>query len=390
MALAPSLSEEHETAFNLTRKDHKASWEYLNEHTALKQIIELVRHRFKSIDALLKEVGINKHDLSHQLRTASYAVAAMRKLGFFSHREIVATGVASAIHDFGYLHRDPGDADEEGYNSGVKGTFKKHALHGAEEVKQIINGLLDFIQDEAFINSSPEIRAKAKAYRKLLTYKDENGQEKLVNEEDIDAIWEAIVHHNDYGKDMEGYDPRRISKGALMTQLFDKLDICRQRVYKKDHMIPSDFAPGDQRSHDYFHRSVPYCITDYQFKIDQAAGEMTVIYEVDLDRLNRVMQNEYPNFCYTPDAFVEDFNKAYRKNLRVAAEAIGVILDHITDRPTLIAELKFKQGGSVALPFIRKNRKLDHNQKGPSDSDSTAEKRAMRMNLISQREQASV
>lgn len=358
-------------AFEVTRRDNAAAREFLKEHIAYPEIINMIRGRFKEIFELLKEVGINKHDLSHQLRTAFSAINIMRELGpdYFSHREVVMAGAAATFHDIAY-NRPSGTADETGYNAGKKGDFKNHAPEGADEVKAYLTEALEKMK-QAKDQLNPEIAQ----LRKILTYKNENGESKRINDQDIDDIWGSIFHHNDYGKDKAEYNPWLIKNMMLMVQLCDKLDISRQRVYP-EHMAPEDFVPtekrtdGQERDEKFIHRSVPYCINEYSYVVNAQNGRMTWKAHVDLEKFNTFMKDHHSDF-YDPDSFAEDFHRAYEKNARVAAEAFGKIMHRVDEKDSLsnqthyldshsplVVELDFGNGEKRRLYYRRPEREI--------------------------------
>ena len=319
---------------------------FLKENMYLQALIEAIRGRFEEINALLLEKNINKHDLGHQMRTASGAVRGMQMLGF-SHRDQVLGGFASITHDIGYNRADPPKAEDlnDVYHGGNKAHFKQHALSGAREAREWLGMLLKAAP------TSPEIA-------KIITYKDADGKEQRLDEKDIEVIVEAILNHNDYGKDDANYDPRKIGKTALMVQLFDKLDNCRQRVYK-EHIEPSAFIEGNPEfDKKYFHRAVPYCISHYDFNIDRQAGVMHINYQTDIEDFTQAVRAEFPNFEYSEAHFVEDFKKAYTKNCQIAAEAAGTVMESAGLRPTLMVTLNFASGNQVTLPFSRPDREI--------------------------------
>ncbi|MCK5601237.1 HD domain-containing protein [Candidatus Pacearchaeota archaeon] len=360
----------------MSRKDYASAREFLKEHSSLKEIVHWVRSRFSDITKNLREEEINKHDLSHQLRTAYNGVNIMQALGedYFTHRETILAGIAAVIHDVGYIDGDTEDIEEKGYNSGNKGKYKKHALKGANEVKRKLNQYLKLVNG-AYGDRVKIDAEKVEEIRKMLTYKDENGEDRLINDKDIEFIWGSILHHNDYGKDTAEYNPWMVDPSALIVQLCDKLDHCRQRIYK-EHLNPEDFVPdhertnGSERDDKYFHRSVPYCIQDYKFLVNEKNGRMTWVANVDLNRFNELMKDVKPNY-YTPDSFAKDFHTAYEKSARVAAEALGAILHQSEDRKPLkeqtqyldihsplVVELQFSDGNKKRLYYTRPDRDI--------------------------------
>lgn len=323
---------------------------FMKDHMSLKAIMQMTRDRFAEIDTLLRQEKINKHDQGHQLRTAANAVEAMRDLGF-GHRDTVLAAAGALIHDIGYNQPDePSEADlNHEYHGGKKAQFKKHALTGAIEAQQALSDMLNSVKQDGEENSD---------LTELMSYKDEAGKRHVINEEDIHKITEAILNHNDYGKDDDNYDPRQIGSGALMVQLFDKLDICKQRVYP-EHMEPGVFVEGHEDfDPKYFHRAVPYCISNYEYKIDEQAGIMYMVYHVELDEFRTLVQAQFPDFQYSETDFVSDFQKAYGKNCSIGAEAIGAIMELRTSAPTLEVELRFKEGSSKKLGFAKPERDI--------------------------------
>ncbi len=322
---------------------------FLKQHLPMKEVLEVTRERFREIDGILLQAQINKHDQSHQIRTAVFAAQAMRELGF-SHREIMQATTGGLIHDVGYNRPDDAEKDsDDGYNVGKKAKFKKHALNGAIEVEERLQRILKVVRKKGVDDS---------VLSQLVTYKDENGDIQMIDEEDIERIGEAILNHNDYGKNKAGYDPRQIGKGALMVQLFDKLDICKKRVYK-EHMSPSSFVEGSgEYDEQYFHKLVPYCISHYEPKMDQKNGHMEMTYHVNVGDFRDLMRNKYPNYNYGEDDYVQDFQRAYTKNCRIAAEAAGVVLDNQNGAGTLTVILDFGNGRTEELTFSRPNREI--------------------------------
>lgn len=322
---------------------------FLKQHLPMKQIMTVTRDRFKEIYGILEEAQINKHDQSHQLRTTVNAVQAMQELGF-EHEEIMAAAIGGLIHDIGYNQPDHDEKDsDDGYNVGTKATFKQHAKKGAEEAEATLKTMLETVREQG--DSNPTLK-------QLISHRGEDGEMRLIDEEGIEKIAEAILNHNDYGKNKAGYDPRQIGKGALMIQLFDKLDICRERVYS-EHMAPETFVEGSGKyDEQYFHKVVPYCISYYEPQMDPETGHMDMTYHVDIDDFKRLMRKRYPHFNYDEDEYVQDFLRAYTKNCRIAAEAAGVILDNTNNSGTLTVKLVFKNGRTHELPFNRPNREI--------------------------------
>ena len=321
----------------------------------MKELMTATRGRFREIDEILLEAQINKHDQSHQLRTAVHAAQSMRQLGF-EHREIIQAATGALIHDVGYNRPDDAAKDsDDGYNVGKKAKFKKHALNGALEVEGRLQRMLDVVRKRDVSGST---------MGKLVSYKDENGETQLIDEADISRIAEAILNHNDYGKSEASYDPRQISKGALMVQLFDKLDICRKRVYK-EHMTPESFVEGsDEYDPQYFHKVVPYCIRNYEPKMDPESGTMEMTYHVDLAEFKQLVREKYPHYRYNEDDYKNDFVLAYRKNCRIAAEAAGVILGQAGNDGTLTVKLDFGNERVEELVFNRPNREIYEHKSG--------------------------
>lgn len=319
------------------------------------EIMRITRKRFAEIDELLLREHINKHDQPHQLRTAVNASSTLRQMGA-SHRDIMRAAVGGLIHDIGYIDPDevPEEAAHDDYHGGNNRKFKKHARKGATEARRVLTQMLQTVRSQDDANPS---------LKKLISYKDENGQDQLMDEEDIERIAEAILNHNDYGKDGD-YDARTISTSALMVQLFDKLDICKGRVYK-EHMEPDAFMPGseefDQR---YYHRSVPFCVQSYDYELDEKRGVMDMTYHVDLSEFRELMRAKYPDFEYTEEDFTHDFKRAYAKNCQIAAEAVSVILDNVNGGPTLRVELVFADNGRKAMAFSRPNRDVYKREAG--------------------------
>lgn len=335
----------------------------LKEGVELTTLINSVRDRFKAITQLLRqpETLLNQHDLSHQMRTSLNSVALLERLGF-SKRETLLVGVAGIMHDIGYIRKDVDEADKEGYNAGVKGWFKKHALHGANELEDVLKLMLEVVNNPKILeHEDPEIRSiiqkKVSEWRKMLEYKDENGEVHMIDTNDVQLMREAILHHNDYGKEGASYDPTGFNQAALATQLFDKLDIVKDRIDER-HVTPHQVHPEVGTDPHGCHRRAPWCVTDYHFSVDPQEGMMRAIYEVNLNRLSAVMQAEYPGFIYTEEAFVNDFNEAYSKSCRVAAEAAGILMNKASDTANFTVELRFKDGNSVELPFARPKRPI--------------------------------
>lgn len=356
MSLGQPFNKE---SFVLDESCYEETLDFLGKHVALKQIIEGTRPRFEDISEILLDVGINRHDQPHQKRVALYSAAAMRQLKF-KHYEILAGGVAGFIHDYGYLEKNPNtcDPDPTSYNGGPKGYFKLHALHGAKEIENKLNTLFKIAKRSKNLDFKNIYQEKS--WRSLLIYKDELGEYKLINHEDIKLIVEIILNHNDYRKNESDYDPKDLSRPTLMVQIFDKLDNCRERVYAPEHLNPSIFIEGNE-DYDvkYFHRCVPYCIQDYQCTIEPKNGNMRVVYQVELEEFNKIMKKDYPDFNYTEEMFEKDFLKAYTKNSQIAAEAIGVVLNNITDDPTLTVELNFTESNNkTEIPFARPDRPI--------------------------------
>jgi hypothetical protein len=332
---------------------HAETMVFLRGHLPIKEIMTVTRERFTNIDSILSEAQINKHDQGHQLRTAVHAAQAMHQLGF-SHREIMQATSGALIHDVGYNKRDEAEDDSlDGYNVGTKAQFKKHALKGALEVEESLRAMLAAVREQG--DDNPTLK-------RLVSYKDENGEMQTLDEEDVKKIVEAILNHNDYGKDNANYDPHEISKGALMVQLFDKLDICRKRVYP-EHMDPGAFVE-DSKDYDpkYFHRVAPYCVQSYEHQIDPETGTMEMVYKVDLAEFRALMQKSHPDFRYSEADFTSDFQRAYTKNCRIAAEAVGVILDNPTNQATLTVKLDFGNDRVEDLEFARPNREIYEEQ----------------------------
>jgi len=144
-----------------------------------------------------------------------------------------------------------------------------------------------------------------------------------------------------------------------MIQVMDKVDICRQRVYK-EHMTPETFVEGSGHyDEQYFHKVVPYCIPQPpEHSMDPETGTMTSVFHVDLRDFKRLMQNSYPGFRYNEDEYTRDFRRAYTKSCRTAAEGVGVILDNPTNQATLTVRLDFGNGHIKELEFARPNRKI--------------------------------
>lgn len=332
---------------------------FMREHLPLGEMITITRQRFAEIFELLLESTINKHDQGHQFRTALNAAKAMIGLSFSLEETILALA-AALIHDVGYNQPDEEApvSNKDTYNQGKKAHFKKHALKGANEVKSVLLTLL---------NEAKSQGEKNPALLKLMSYKrDRDGEPYLIDEKGIDQLAEGVLFHNDYGTNEENYDPRSLTKGSLTVQLFDKLDICRARVYK-EHVAPSEFAKNDHG--DYVnprcvHRMVPYCINDYDFSMNAEAGTMEIIYNVNLEAFRSLMETAHADFKYSSDEFERDFIEAYTKNCRVAAEAAGVILDNLTDEPTLNVRLRFTDGEERKLEFSRPQREIYKTKNG--------------------------
>lgn len=321
----------------------------------MKEILTVARGRFQNIDALLSQENINKHDQSHQIRTAVHAVRAMRQMGF-EHREMMVAGAGALIHDIAYNQPDDNVEDsDDGYNVGKKARHKEHAKKGAHEAGRILRTALGAVREQG--DSNP-------ALKELISYKDANGEMRVINEQDIELIEESILNHNDYGKDEAAYDPRLISKSALMVQMFDKLDICRKRVYD-EHMTPGTFVEGSgEYDEHYFHKVVPYCIRNYEAKMDAESGTIEMTYHVEIGDFKKLMREKYPHFNYSEAEFSHDFLRAYTKNCRIAAEAAGVILDNSDNRGTLTVKLDFGNGRTEEMAFNRPNREIYEQQTG--------------------------
>lgn len=323
---------------------------FVEEHLPFEQITTITRERFRKIDRILEQVNINKHDQSHQLRTAVNAAQAMRQLGF-DHREILMATAGALIHDVAYNQPDDAEGDSmDGYNVGKKAKFKKHAWKGAREVGGALRSALAAVREQG--DSNPTLKG-------LISYKDKNGEMKLIDEEDIELIEETILNHNDYGKDDRKYDARGVGKGPLMVQVMDKMDICRQRVYK-EHMTPESFVEGSsQYDEQYFHKLVPYCIPQPpEHSMDPETDTMTSVCKVRIDDFIKLMREKYPNFNYSEADYMRDFRRAYSKNCRIAAEGAGVILDNPTNEATLTVKLDFGNGNVQELEFARPNREI--------------------------------
>lgn len=321
----------------------------------MKELLSVTRDRFREIDEILLGAQINKHDQSHQLRTAVHAAKAMRELGF-EHREVMQAATGALIHDVGYNSPDDEAKDsDDGYNVGKKAKFQMHARNGAMEVEDRLLKMIEVVRKRGLDDS---------LISQLVSYKDENGETRVIDEGDVDKIAEAILNHNDYGKNEAGYDPRQISKGALMVQLFDKLDICKKRVYE-EHMSPSSFVEGSgEYDETYFHKLVPYCVSHYEPKMDAETGHMEMTYHVNIADFKRLMREKYPHFKYSEDEYVQDFLRAYTKNCRIAAEAAGVILGSTSSEGTLTVRLDFGNGRRQELAFNRPNREIYEQQTG--------------------------
>lgn len=323
---------------------------FLKDHLPLSEIMSATRERFSAINRLLLTEQINRHDQGHQFRTTVNAVSAMRQLGF-EHREIMQAAAGALIHDIGYIRPDEPDFSEkpDDYHGGNRAKFKKHALYGGQEAEEKLQRLLKLVETN---------ERAAEKWGNMVSYHDENGEKQRMDETDIQAITEAILNHNDYGKDQENYDPRQIGRGALMVQLFDKLDICRQRVYNQ-HLNPSAFAPeSPDFDPKYFHRTVPFCIRNYTFSIDREDGTLNMTYHVDLSEFQAMIREAYPNFKYEEVDFLRDFQKAYTHNCRIAAEALGVIFDRPTSQRALQIKLKFTASGAEEMAFSRPDRSI--------------------------------
>lgn len=322
---------------------------FMKEHMPLKEIMLATRERFAEIDELLRQEVINRHDQGHQLRTAVNTVSAMRQIGI-PHREVLQAAFGALVHDVGYNQQDHASAEElqDEHLGGKKAQFKKHALYGAREVHETLTQLLEMARADASGQAAQAI-----------SFKNKHGQPVMMDEEDVYRITEAILNHNDYGKDDVDYDPRKIGRGALMVQLFDKLDICRDRVYP-EHMQPEVFdKKSDKYDEKNCHRVAPFCVSDYEWKIDVVTGKMKMTYNVDTTEFEAMM-TEYSKdhdepFVYNAEKYERDFLKAYEKNARIAAEAIGTIMGHETDEPMLEIELKFTDSSKI-LNFARPKR----------------------------------
>jgi HD superfamily phosphodiesterase len=353
------LKGENPDAFIVSSREYGETREYLKKHSSFQEIIRATRDRFDEIFELLEKEGINKHDQGHQVRVALNSAIAMRKMDF-SNRETVVATIAGLLHDYGYNRYDKeySNKSEEGYLGGKKGKFKKHAIQGADEVVRKIKAMKRIIANtESNPNASQEEKEKIAYWKKLLSYTDEKGTQSLLNEQDLELIHETILHHNDYGKKSEDYNPYNVSHSALMIQVFDKVDHCKQRVYD-EHLKPEAFMMGHPEfDSKYYHRSVPACIQRNEFEINPEKGVMTCRYYIDTGDFEAMMQKQLPDFEYTTEAYTKDFIAAYKKNSKVAAEAIAVLTGRKTHKRTLHVELIFANGDEEHLTFKGPKRK---------------------------------
>lgn len=333
---------------------------FLKRHLPVKDWIEAIRDRFDTIDTTLLEDNINVHDLGHQIRVAINTVLVLRELNF-DHRSIMQAGNGALLHDVRHLPETESSLHaNDDYLGGNKGKYRRHALLGAMEVEQVLTALLEHAQAGQPLGE----------LETLITYKDQQGEVRQIDQQDINGIVEAVLNHNDYGQSMEGYDPKTVNKAALAVQFSDKIDNRRKRVYQ-EHMIPGAFIEGHpQYDPKYYHRCVSYCINDYDFSIDHSSKTITVRYEVDLTRFRRLMQQECPGFQYTKGQFLADFDRAYSKSSRIAAEAVGVLLENMSDEPTLNAEFHFTgedaSDQTYAINYSRPDREI-YKQGAPKD-----------------------
>lgn len=335
---------------------------FMEANVPLIEISMATRQRFKKILKVLFEAGINKHNQSHQFRTALNTTRIMMELDF-DRRAIVQAIIGALMHDIAYHKPDTKEkgGGRDDYNTGKKAHFMKHALNGAREIERLLNGLLKRAKRQG--DRNPKLQ-------KLLSYKNEEGSFDLMNEEDIRAITEAILNHNDYGKDDMEYDPRTISKGALVVQLSDKMDHSRQRVYKTQ-MKPEVFK-RNKEGYDNpkcVHQIVPYCIKSYEFSINKEEGTMEWVYKVDMTDFIDLMKKADSNFVYSKKDYVRDFEAAYTKNSEVAAEAIGLILAkteqervELKGKKTLIVKLQFPDGEEEIIEFARPEKRPIYTQ----------------------------
>lgn len=290
------------------------------------------------------------------------AVTIMRRLGF-DHKDVLASAVAAYIHDIGYLESHEPlilKNDPTGYNGGPRASYNMHPKLGAEKVKQMIEGISGFIEDEKFYNAHPELQKEINRLKKMMSFKDESGAMDLLQKDSriTKLIYDVIYYHNDYAQSEEGYDPSDVDIAALVVQLCDKLDHCNKRVYKEHVSDHSVFNPDDENFDDkFFHRSVPFCIKKYKLQIDPGNQKVNAIYYVDLSKFENIVREFAPEYCFTEEEFIRHFCMAYSKNCRIASEAAGWIFAKMNGEKSVKNEKplkviwRFKNGGARSLDF---------------------------------------
>lgn len=154
-------------------------------------------------------------------------------------------------------------------------------------------------------------------------------------QQEIAAV--SIRDHSNGSK----YNPHAVPYEAQVLRAADKLDNTYHRV--GDHMLNAHSLVDPAR----VHRHVPASILSQNVLIDRSVKRFRVTYTVDTHRVEQLMQRQVPDFTYSKQEFLRDFDEAYgRKSMPIAAEVVSKLMAEGSE--IYSADMKFEVGFEFA------------------------------------------
>jgi hypothetical protein len=148
------------------------------------------------------------------------------------------------------------------------------------------------------------------------------------------------------------YNPFATPLEAQVLRLADKLDNTYRRV--PDSMLNAESL----RDANNCHRYVPVAIRSLALDIDRDKQIFTVDYCVDVTEVEQRMRMHKPDFVYSQDLFLQDFERAYgQKSMRIAAEVVDKLFakkgEFYSDNATFQVRFTFPDSHQHIIAYKR-------------------------------------